>query len=450
MSKTRVRARSGGHQPRAGGSPSRARAVRRPGPGPSNAFLQAKLRVGRQDDPLERAADRAADQALGGRVAESPGRAAERPQRMCAECEEEQQETVQRQAEEEEEEEELLQPKSEAGGSRAAAEATAASGSATEAAAAVRGGGRALSPAERSYFEPRFGRDFSAVRLHDGAPAQRAAAAINARAYTLGSSIAFAAGEYRPATSGGRRLLAHELAHVVQQTGSGPTTIRRSVAASSRCPANQHGAPADPLTEIASADAEAQKMTLGTSHLLFLESILFSDPTFGPSAVSTAYADRFGTPEAVAGGKFRNRFTGKQHDTEDEAKAAEMESLSERFEKINKRLSGSIRYRCPGNKKIKVGGCHDRCEGDFAWNCAPSSRSTMVLCEPFWTNAQMNTAQQKGANIVHEGSHLQYSLPDHKHDTVQQRGQNSECYEAMVADVYGFTAEVDDCPKVAP
>ena len=62
----------------------------------------------------------------------------------------------------------------------------------------------------------------------------------------------------------------------------------------------------------------------------------------------------------------------------------------------------------------------------------------------------MASVQQKAANIVHEGSHLQFNLPNHNHGTVRQRGQNSECYEAMVADIYGFNAEVDDCPKVVP
>jgi outer membrane protein OmpA-like peptidoglycan-associated protein len=65
--------------------------------------------------------------------------------------------------------------------------------------------------------EPRFGHDFSRVRVHTGTEAAQAAAALNARAYTVGPAIVFGAGEYAPATAAGRQLLAHELAHTIQQ-----------------------------------------------------------------------------------------------------------------------------------------------------------------------------------------------------------------------------------------
>jgi hypothetical protein len=91
--------------------------------------------------------------------------------------------------------------------------------------AAVSQGGAPLAADLRSYFEPRFGHDFSRVRIHDNAAASAAAQSINARAFTLGRDIAFAPGEYAPGTPQGRRLLAHELAHVVQQTGT-PTAVR--------------------------------------------------------------------------------------------------------------------------------------------------------------------------------------------------------------------------------
>lgn len=71
--------------------------------------------------------------------------------------------------------------------------------------------------ATRDYFEPRFGADFSGVRIHAGGQAEETARAINAHAYTLGSSIVFGAGEYQPETEQGKHLLAHELTHVVQQ-----------------------------------------------------------------------------------------------------------------------------------------------------------------------------------------------------------------------------------------
>ncbi|MEX0317030.1 MAG: DUF4157 domain-containing protein [Ruegeria sp.] len=85
------------------------------------------------------------------------------------------------------------------------------------AAAAVSQGGRSLNAGERAYFEPRFGRDLSHVRLHQGARAARAARDIGARAFTLGNHVGFAAGQYDPHSHRGRHLIAHELAHTLQR-----------------------------------------------------------------------------------------------------------------------------------------------------------------------------------------------------------------------------------------
>jgi hypothetical protein len=85
---------------------------------------------------------------------------------------------------------------------------------------ALQGGGQPLDAATRSFFEPRFGHDFSQVRVHTGSRAHDLASAVQARAFTLGRDIVFARGEYTPGDSTGRRLLAHELTHVVQQRHS--------------------------------------------------------------------------------------------------------------------------------------------------------------------------------------------------------------------------------------
>jgi hypothetical protein len=76
-----------------------------------------------------------------------------------------------------------------------------------------------LDAVTRSYFEPRFGCDFSSVLVHTGREAAASAREIDARAYTSGTHIVFADGEFAPQSAAGRRLLAHELVHVVQQQG---------------------------------------------------------------------------------------------------------------------------------------------------------------------------------------------------------------------------------------
>jgi hypothetical protein len=78
------------------------------------------------------------------------------------------------------------------------------------------GPGRSLSSAERAFFEPRLGSDLSSVRLHDGALAGALSRSIGARAFARGNDIYFGAGQFRPATTEGRRLLAHELVHTRQ------------------------------------------------------------------------------------------------------------------------------------------------------------------------------------------------------------------------------------------
>ena len=93
----------------------------------------------------------------------------------------------------------------------------------------LRGGGRPLAEAERAFFEPRFGHDFRRVRVHIDSGATTTARAIHARAYTAGRDIVFGSGEYAPGTVEGRRLLAHELAHVVQQSGGIERQIQRTV-----------------------------------------------------------------------------------------------------------------------------------------------------------------------------------------------------------------------------
>jgi hypothetical protein len=94
----------------------------------------------------------------------------------------------------------------------------------------LRESGQRMPPHLRAYMEPRFGADFSDVRLHTDGTAALSSRAVGASAYTVGSHIVFGANGYQPESPGGRRLLAHELTHVLQQRASGggeqpPTSI---------------------------------------------------------------------------------------------------------------------------------------------------------------------------------------------------------------------------------
>ncbi len=81
----------------------------------------------------------------------------------------------------------------------------------------LRSPGQPLAESTRAYFEPRFGHDFSAIRVHADHRAARSAAAIGAEAYTVGRNVVFGGNRYSPQTSSGRKLIAHELTHAVQQ-----------------------------------------------------------------------------------------------------------------------------------------------------------------------------------------------------------------------------------------
>jgi hypothetical protein len=167
-------------------SPGRAERFQMPPLFPAPRLpIQAKLKVGAVNDPLEHEADRVADQVM--RMPTSDVSAAAAPpqvSRKCAACEEEEQSPTVHAAVVNE----LLQSS-----------------------------GKPLDSSTRAFFDPRFGRDFSQVRVHVDERAARSAQSIGALAYTVGPHIAFAAGRFAPGSDRGRRLLAHELVHTVQQ-----------------------------------------------------------------------------------------------------------------------------------------------------------------------------------------------------------------------------------------
>ena len=173
------------------------------------------LTIGGVQDPAEKAADRMADRVM--RMREPV------IHRKCAECEAEEKEA--KRAVKEPEEDKQVQAKT-APKTAPVAPGGAAAPASPHAAKAIGAldGGRPMASAERAFFEPRMGADLSGVRVHDGRAADSASKAINARAFTLGSDIAFARGEYQPGTDSGRRLMAHELAHVV---GDGRSVRRK-------------------------------------------------------------------------------------------------------------------------------------------------------------------------------------------------------------------------------
>jgi hypothetical protein len=169
--------------------------------------LQRKLVVGAVDDPLEREADRVADHVMRMPAATPTRSSAPLLRRKCS-CEG----SGERCAACSAEQEEVLHRKATSAVTPAEAPPIVHD--------VLRSPGQPLDPATRGYFEPRFGHDFSQVRVHRSTIAERSAQQLGAHAYAVGNDLVFSAGRYMPRTDQGKSLIAHELAHVVQQRGS--------------------------------------------------------------------------------------------------------------------------------------------------------------------------------------------------------------------------------------
>jgi hypothetical protein len=210
--------------------------------------LKAKLRIGKPGDKYEKEADKIADKVMRmpelseclecKEIGEEPIQGKLEPSLLQRQSEPEEEEeeispfvqkqeeekeeepiqakleplSLQRQVEPEEEEKEPIQAKS---NSSSTAEVSA---SVELNINSLKGGGQPLSERTREYFEPKFGYDFSGVRVHNDSKASEVASSINAKAFTSGRNVVFGAGEYSPETDSGKHLLAHELTHVIQQS----------------------------------------------------------------------------------------------------------------------------------------------------------------------------------------------------------------------------------------
>lgn len=91
----------------------------------------------------------------------------------------------------------------------------------------ISSGGQSLDTVTRGFMESRFGYDFGNVQVHNDLTAHRSSSEINALAYTHGNHVVFGAGQYQPGNDGGKKLLAHELAHVIQQNNSLPLVQKK-------------------------------------------------------------------------------------------------------------------------------------------------------------------------------------------------------------------------------
>ena len=238
----------------------------KPGSNNQSHFFQPKLSINQPNDKYEQEADIMAEKVMGKSNNENFFFKPRAPlvQRKCAHCEEEEQ----------------LQRKENSSQEPASDNVTSFYID------SLSSKGSSLTEKERSFFEPRFGYDFSNVKIHNDNAAAESAQAVNALAYTSGNHIVFNQNQFSPETNGGRNLLAHELTHVVQQNSSQSATnnIQRqdNKSEDEKLPLNKKvelEAPKDDLPSVIASpeNKEAEKAHLGFD---FSKSISANPPKY--------------------------------------------------------------------------------------------------------------------------------------------------------------------------
>ena len=357
----------------------------------------------------------------------------------------------------------------------------------------LRSPGQPLDDATRDFFESRFGHDFSRVRVHTDDKASKSARAVNSLAYTVGQDIAFGTGQYSPRASEGRKLLAHELAHVAQQQdntssentsgrisspgdasewgadraaeavlgGSVPAdagrpffgaTLFRKVG-SMNCPANIFDAPPDPKAALEAVDPIAVNLADQAADGLAIDAEdIKSGISDSPTVTFQSYQNHFGLPNAIGDG-FLNRLTGIVRPSQEVAMSEELHILSRRFRFIGRLFRDTVNYRCPGNATFTIPGCAaSSCGTSFAFSCRGGG--TIALCNPFWSKLESDEA--KAAALIHEASHIilgptGLGTPGEIGEVTQRGpGRNfniAGCYEFIIDDMAGIDS-FPVCPSV--
>jgi hypothetical protein len=406
--------------------------------GGNAAPLQLKSRIGAANDPLEHEADRVADAVMsGGAAGPVSPTGPDAAQRSCAECAAEDP-TIQRKCAGCEEEAGTLQRQAaaaEAGGRTAPAIVDSVVGSP----------GQPLEPATRDFMSTRFGADFGNVRIHADARAAQSAAAIHARAYTVGRDIVFGAGEYDPGGHSGRRLLAHELAHVRQQAG-GDARVQRTPASKVSCANNLplripgQADVADPVAVITAAEDRANEMFDAV-----IDSLDFARQRIiaGAPAAWPTVSDALATGLQLMGLDPADRAiwtapagTGTRS----------VPLLLRRLRLIRGTIgAGSFFFFCNGTGMTRMGNCTPPagdahiCVGAEAATCA--GEFFTAFCPPFWAQS----AEMQAATLIHESAHNFATFIGHT-----GRFTNAECFARLVqmfAGVDDADQRLDLCPN---
>ena len=351
----------------------------------------------------------------------------------------------------------------------------------------LRSPGTPLDSHVRREMEQRFGFDFRNVRIHSDARAAASASEVNAQAYTVGSNVVFDGGAFAPHSVAGKQLLAHELAHVTQQQGpipgslriqpanapheaeanrmsqtalsggtrtqssltASPTVARTFSAAASNCAAGRNGTPADVDTELPAMDIRAGEIAAEVA------TALEADPV--DASVRAALEGRFGLPPVFANGRSMNRLTGAGVADQETAITGEIRILARRFRLSARTFAQTVFYRCVGpDGGSSIGGCtvnNALCVGGgTGFSCRGTS--AIFMCPDFWT--RFATTDERALVLMHESFHINFGTanPSIQGEIGEQtqsgsggRYNNASCYESFASDITGVPVS-DTCPAV--
>jgi hypothetical protein len=336
-----------------------------------------------------------------------------------------------------------------------------------------------------SFMESRFRHDFSGVRVHTGAKATESAEAINAHAYTSGRDMVFNSGRYDPGSAPGRRLIAHELAHIVQQQeglphrfskdsivgpddqsehaaerlagdvmsgtmtpgqgGIGPksqaipssgvqsfgTPVIQRLVNENKVNCRTSGLPAlgftgdQAVAAIKAANEGAINMAQNAENSIFLAQLPFGQMLVNPN-FATILHEELGL------------------DIANPAHRAQMDTVARRFELIRTRIlqSDYTGHTCLGAANVTLGAgtpaaCAGSCCGPTTRACSCAGVSHIVLCRPFWNVIAVNS---RPGRLVHESMHIYFSFIG----DFTNKMADAHCYTAFAERVAGV-APIDSC-----
>jgi hypothetical protein len=280
--------------------------------------------------------------------------------------------------------------------------------------------GQAMDNSTASFMESRFDYDFSNVKIHTDSVAAKSAQSINALAYTSNNSIVFNKGQYSPETESGKKLLAHELTHVVQQKGLRRKTIQRRVipgnVTTNQTMLTRLGMTRQQVIDaITNADADAITLAQNAENALTTE-------LANAQSGNTVDADT----ETILIEELGLSFNNPAHH-------ALIRQQIRRFRTVRETLeSGYLRYLALGIGNVSLVGCEPgSCGDNFAFSC--DGNRLVVLCQTFW-----DTPDEQSATILHEPFHIWFSMARHNENAL--RRADASCFEAFALRVSGRDA----------